>query len=257
MSLNRTADTYGVSRLGTILRLAAAATAVTLAAGHAVQAAPAGTGHPSHNIAAKPSYTGACSRFHSNSPSCITTALAAIDRARSFEHVRPMILPDNFAKLTFGEQTFVVSNLERVDRGLRPFRGITAQLNKTATTAAQRRVDPAPATSTVGRFVVLTYGSNWTANYGPLAGDYGWMYDDGYGSYNIDCSSPAASGCWAHRDVILSTYGDKPLLVSGAGSDKQNGLVSIAQMFVGGQGTAPSFTYTWAQALRHGADGHR
>jgi len=258
MSLNRTADTEGVKRLGPTLRIAAAtAAAVVLAGGHGVEAAPTGSGHPSHNIAAKPSYTSACAHFHSNSAACIATALAAIDRARSFEHVRPMTLPDNFTKLTFAEQTFVVSNLERVDRGLRACRGITSQLNRTAAKAAQERVDPAPTSSSVNRFVVLTYGSNWTANFGPLAGDYGWMYDDGYGSYNVDCTSPAATGCWGHRDVILSTYNDKPLLISGAGSDKQNGLVSIAQMFVGGQGQAPSFTYTWAEALRHGADSRR
>jgi hypothetical protein len=245
-----------VRHLGTAVRAAVAtASVVAIAGGYGVEAAPTGTGHPSHNIAAKPSYTAACAHFHSNSADCISTALAAIDRARSFEHVRPMILPDNFAKLTFAEQTFVVSDLERVDRGLRPFRGITARLNQTATAAAQKRIDPTPATSVVGRLVVLTYGSNWTANFGPLAGDYGWMYDDGYGSYNVDCTSPAADGCWGHRDVILSTYDDKPLLVSGAGSDKQNGLVSLAQMFVGGQGQAPRFTYTWAEALRHGAGG--
>ena len=67
----------------------------------------------------------------------------------------------------------------------------------------------------------------------------------------------AAEDLIVSRNVILSTYSDKPLLVSGAGSDKQNGLVSIAQMFVGGQGQAPQFTYTWAEALRHGADGRR
>jgi hypothetical protein len=255
MSLNRTADIRGVKGLGTCVRVAvAAAAAVVLACGHGVEAAPTSTGHPSHNIAPKPSYTAECSHFHSNSAACIANSLAAIDRARSFEHVRPMVLPDNFTKLSFAEQTFVVSNLERVDRGRRPFLGITSALNQTATKAAQERADPTPATSTVGRFAVLTYGSNWTANFGPLAGDYGWMYDDGYGSYNVDCSSPAATGCWGHRDVILSTYSDKPLLISGAGSDKQNGLVSIAQMFVGGQGRAPQFTYTWAEALRHGAD---
>ena len=256
MSANRTADTDGVKGLGSSVRVAAAAAVVVVIAfGQGVDASPTRTGHPSRNIAAKPSYTSNCAHFQSNSAACISRALAAINRARSFEHVRPMVLPKDFTKLTFAEQTFVVSNLERVDRGLRPFRGITSQLNQTATKAAQERVDPTPASSAVGRFVVLTYGSNWAANFGPLAGDYGWMYDDGYGSYNVDCSSPAADGCWGHRDVILSTYGDKPLLVSGAGSDKQNGLVSIAQMFVGGQGQAPQFTYTWAEALRHGADG--
>src|SRR3954471_19164962 len=92
-------------------------------------AAPVAAGmsarHPDHNIAAKPSYTADCAHYRSNSAGCLAKALAAINRARSFERVRPMILPDNFTKLTYAEQTFVVSDLERVDRGLKPFRGLT------------------------------------------------------------------------------------------------------------------------------------
>jgi hypothetical protein len=210
--------------------------------------------HPKHNIAAKPSYTAACAHYRSDSTDCMTKAVAAIDRARAMEHVRPMILPDNFTKLSYAEQTFVVSDLERVDRGLAPFRGITAKLNQTAKQAATAQVDPAPAYSSVDQFVVLDYQSNWTSNFGPLAADYGWMYDDGYGSYNVDCASPSAPGCWAHREVILTTYG-KPGLISGVGSDKQGGLVSIAQLFVAGKGRKPTFTYTWRQAVRHGAGG--
>ena len=238
--------------------MTAAAALVALASIGAVANATvaAGPSHPKHNIEAKPDYRAACANYHSNSSECITKALAAIDRARSMEHVRPMILPDNFTKLSYAEQTFVATNLERVDRGLAPFRGITAMLNKTAKQAATANVDPAPAYAAVGEFVVLDYQSNWTSNFGPLAGDYGWMYDDGYGSYNVDCASPSAPGCWGHRDIILTKY-DKPGLISGVGSDKQSGLVSIAQLFVAGKGQHPDYTYTWRQALRHGAGGYR
>ena len=234
--------------------------AVLAALGPGAVAAHAGTGasrgHPDHNIPANPSYAQACANYRSNSAACITKAVAAIDNARALEHVRPMILPDNFRKLTYAEQTFVVTNLERVDRGLRPFHGITARLNNTAKQAAVSDADPAPAYGAIGEFVLLDYQSNWTSNFGPLAGDYGWMYDDGYGSYNVDCTSASSPGCWAHRDVILTTYPNKPSLISGVGSDKQNGLVSIAQLFVAGKGQHPTFTYTWRQALRHGADGY-
>lgn len=213
------------------------------------------SGHPKHNIEAKPSYTAACAHYRSNSSACISKAVAAIDRARSMEHVRPMILPDNFTKLTYAEQTFVVTDLERVDRGLAPFRGITARLNQTAKQAAVAQVDPAPAYSAIGQFLLLDFQSNWSSNFGPLAADYGWMYDDGYQSYNVDCATPSAPGCWGHRDIILTTY-DKPGLISGVGSNKQNGLVSIAQVFVAGKGQHPTFTYTWRDALRHGAGGY-
>jgi hypothetical protein len=239
-------------------RAVAAAALLGLGSFTAVAQAAAGsaTGHPKHNIAAKPDYRADCANYQSNSTGCVTKALAAINRARSLEHVRPMILPNNFAKLTYAEQTFVISNLERVGRGLAPFKGITAKLNKTAKQAAAAQVDPAPAYTAVGQFLVVDYQSNWASNFGPLAADYGWMYDDGYGSYNVDCTSASAAGCWAHRDIILTKY-DKPGLISGVGSEKQNGLVSIAQLFVAGNGQNPTFTYTWRQALRHGADGHR
>ena len=243
-------------RRGARLRLIAAALSVLSPSTVAAHAAGlVGTAHPKHNLAAKPDYRAACANYRSNSTACITKAIAAIDRARSMEHVRPMILPDNFTKLSYAEQTFVVSNLERVDRGLAPFRGITAKLNGTAKQAARANVDPAPAYSAVGRFVVADYQSNWTSNFGPLAGDYGWMYADGYGSYNVDCASPSAPGCWGHRDIILTTY-SKPGLISGVGSEKQGGLVSIAQLFVAGRGQPSDFTYTWRQALRHGAGGY-
>lgn len=234
--------------------------AALIGLGSVVAVAPAVAGsrtdHPTHNITARPDYRAACAHYRSNSSRCITEALAAIDRARAMEHVRPMILPDNFTALSTAEQTFVITNLERVDRGLAPFRGLTRRLNATAKQAAAAKVDPAPVYSVIGAFILLDVQSNWTSNYGPLAGDYGWMYDDGYGSYNVDCQTRSAPGCWGHRDIILTAY-DKPGLISGVGSVEQGGLVSIAQLFVAGKGRHPHFTYRWRQALRHGAGGHR
>lgn len=231
-----------------------ASTSTTTTTASASSASAPGA-HPTHNIVANPAYVGACAQYQSNSTACITRALAAINNARALEHVRPMVLPRNFAKLSYREQTFVVSNLERVDRGLRPLRGLTRKLNRTATAAADANVDPSLVFSAIGQFVITTYGSNWTANFGPLAGDYGWMYDDGYGSYNVDCTTPTSAGCWAHRDVILAVYDSRRTLLSGVGTTKQNGLLSDAQLFVVGHGPTPAFTYTWREALRHGADG--
>ena len=54
---------------------------------------------------------------------CITSALGDIDNARSGEGVPAMQLPADFAQLTVPEQLLVVSNLERVDRGLTPLTG--------------------------------------------------------------------------------------------------------------------------------------
>lgn len=41
------------------------------------------------------------------------------------------------------------------------------------------------------------------------------MYDDGYsagGDSNVDCGSPDATGCWAHRRAILSSFKGERLL---------------------------------------------
>jgi hypothetical protein len=247
-------SSYGFGGRASIAAALVAAAALCVTARAGVTAAP--SGHPAHNVPPKPEYAADCAHGRSNSATCIKHALAAINRARSLEHVRRMILPGNFTKLTFAEQTFVVTDLERVDRGLAPFRGLTAKLNRTAKAAAVADVDPVPATSLIGRVVVQDYASNWTSNFGPLAGDYGWMYDDGYGSYNIDCPVASAPGCWGHRDIILDPYGHKSMLISGVGCDPQSGLLSIAQLFVAGKGKAPTFTYSWAKARAHGAGGY-
>lgn len=51
------------------------------------------------------------------------------------------------------------------------------------------------------------FASVWAGNnLTPIAADYGWMYADGYGSNNLDCTTPSSSGCWGHRDAILGKY---------------------------------------------------
>src|SRR5947209_4267490 len=51
---------------------------------------------------------------------CYDAALADIDYARSLEGLPAMVLPAAFASMDPGRQAFVVTNLERVDRGMRP-----------------------------------------------------------------------------------------------------------------------------------------
>jgi hypothetical protein len=36
-----------------------------------------------------------------------------------------------------------------------------------------------------------------------MGANYFWMYDDGPGSPNADCTPSNQSGCWGHRDNIL------------------------------------------------------
>lgn len=62
----------------------------------------------------------------SDSPPCVTAALKAIDSARAREGVRAMVLPSNWYTLSVAEQIFVLTDLERVDRGLPPYLGMVA-----------------------------------------------------------------------------------------------------------------------------------
>src|SRR3954469_9005743 len=114
------------------LALAAAA----LAVGLPVQAAHAATGDPAQNVLPSPAYWTTCAPQGRASQTCTDLILAAINHARSLEGVAPMVLPGNFGSLTPAQQTFVVSNLERVDRGLAPVAGMVDSLDQLATEAA-------------------------------------------------------------------------------------------------------------------------
>ncbi|HVT63682.1 MAG TPA: hypothetical protein VHD81_00825 [Mycobacteriales bacterium] len=214
--------------------------------------------HPPRNRAPQPSFLTACSR-NWRSAECTRLALMAIENARAAEGVKhpALVLPRNYAKLSVAEQTFVLTDLERVARGLKPFMGLTRPLNLVSHTAAVAGVDPEPVLSLLRKLDIFEYGSNWAGDFGPLASDYDWMYNDGYSSsgINLACLSPQSNGCWGHRDNILGTYQHLPTLLSGAGTASPPGA-SIAVVLSGSRSKAPEFTYTWQEAKRHGADAH-
>jgi hypothetical protein len=225
------------------LAVAAAAFAVTLP----TQAASAATStDPAMNVVPSPSYWTLCLSQGRNSQACIDQIVQAIDHARALEGVGPMTLPPGFASLSTEQQTFVVSNLERVDRGLPPVVGMVDSLNALAADAAAADADPYLPGWSVGPFQVNGWSSIWAGDLNALAADYDWMYNDGWGplgSYNLDCQSAGASGCWGHRHAILRTGTD---LITGVGSEMQSSWMSIAQIFVSGSGSDPEFTYSWS-----------
>jgi hypothetical protein len=212
-----------------------------------------GVPDPSHNVPPTPDYTRTCnSTGLDDSPACIDAVLAAVNHARALEDVRPMVLPTDFSNLSVTDQLFVAVNLERVDRGLAPFVGLTAPLNHNAQVGADEADDP-PA---LGPAYELD-DAEWAggASNG-LDAVYGWMYDDGYNSGNLDCPRRTSPGCWGHRKGILDDFGTGSDLVMGAAydtaSDVHAGDVGGTSMAVtlAVQSEAPTtFTYTWAQAL--------
>lgn len=216
--------------------------------------------NPRHNLPPHPNYIPVCVRHGDTAAVCIKSVLAAIRHARTVERVKAptMILPRNFGKLSASRQTFVVTDLERVARGRRPFAGMTAALDHRAHTAAIARRDPTIPASLVRRLKIERYGSIWAGDLGPLAADYDWMYNDGYSTHhsiNLACTTPSSSGCWGHRDNIIGSYGALPSLLIGAGTGRPAGA-SLAEVLAAGSGKAPKFVYTWKQALAHGANGH-
>lgn len=249
------------------LRFAAAAAVLALTgtlapamAASGATVAPAAHQPARHNINPSPDFFGVCAEKGRNDPDCIRAELAAIRNARGHEHMkrRAMTLPDNYPKLSVAEQTFVVTNLERVDRGRPPIVGLTKKLDGLSRLAASLQRDPV-ITILLAKVLGLTdYRSIWASDLGPLASDYDWMYEDGFsGIYSINraCLRPHQKGCWGHRANILIAFPKGSVLSAGAGTAHPLGA-SIAEIIACGH-SRPHYLYTWKQALAHGANGHR
>jgi hypothetical protein len=218
--------------------------------------------NPSRSLAPSPDFVSFRSPCHGGSDgrSCNLEVLKAIAHARKvLEKLGGMSFSlAAYQKLTRAEQLFVTANLERTARGLRPFSVLTRSLDKIAQLGANADEDPplddVPARLPGGGQVV-GLAANWAGGWGnALASDYAWMYDDGPGSSNEDCSSADPQGCWGHRDNILATLsssrtcgGGRSALAMGAGYAAAG--QSEAELFAGVCGRTPTdVVLSWAQA---------
>lgn len=164
-----------------------------------------------------------CRFAPSSDPACVAAAVADIDAARAEEGLAPITLPDDFEQLTVTQQLLVVTDLERVDRGLEPFEGLSPRLDAYAQQGAEAGTDP-PWPEPLEGFVG---GGNWIGGTrSALLADYLWMYDDGAG-FNLDCNVEGEPGCWGHRKNILGEYGTE--LAMGAAADGG----SLTELFIG------------------------
>ncbi len=204
---------------------------------------------------ANPCFSGAGSaitvRPYDNSRACTTYILAAINHARAVEGVAPMMLPNNWYTLSADEQMFVLTNLERTARGLPPYQGLVSALNHSAAAGAARNVDPwfVSGMTQQGFTSILA-----DASPSPLAADYVWMYNDGWGgtsrnTSNVDCTSPGASGCWGHRHNILGVYLGPYChdCQMGAAYRNRHGTGVYAEIFVRPQHQAAPASFTWTR----------
>jgi hypothetical protein len=225
--------------------------------------------NPSTSLAASPNFLGDGNCKESvldDSLACNTDALKSIDNGRTkLESMAPLSLNlTAFEAMTVPEQIFVITDLERTDRGLAPIAGLTTQLDDVAQTGAADNDDPHLSSSTLtGGASVTSWGSIWaggTAN--PVGSDYFFMYDDGPNSPNSDCSTPSSSACWGHRDVILGTFTStgctQPEQYMGAGYTASGSSYgpAFAGIVVGACGATPSdVVFTWAQAQQEMSGG--
>jgi hypothetical protein len=219
---------------------------------------PTLTANPTSGIAPSPDFLPACYPANTGS-TCMSQIEQATTAARATEGLGPMQLPSNFTSLTPAEQLFVIADVERVDRGLPPMVGLSATLNADASTGAATNSDPSPSAVPPGMNVVA-WGSNWAENGNPLGSNYFWMYDDGQGGGNIDCTATNTSGCWGHRDNILglsnyqAQYGGTLLMGTAENNGPSHqGWTSDAEIFVLATGPVPPLVYTWADAVAAGA----
>ena len=209
--------------------------------------------NPPQSVAS--SSTSACEIPGVLSSPCIAAGLKATDAARARERIGAMHLPAGFSSLAPAEQLFVLTNMERVARGLPPYVGLVDSLDQAASHAALADTDPTLG-SVVDGLGVVEYGSNWAEDVNTIAANYDLMYNDGPGGVNLDCEAGNMTGCWGHRDNILWKVGiaqfPRCALVMGAAQAPDGPMISDTEVFALVSGT-PTYVYTWAQAQAAGA----
>jgi hypothetical protein len=247
------------AQCGLIAALSIALACLASPASAAVQA-PALRAHHLHNIAPRPNFMVPCVEQGALSRACISESIAAIEHARQRQGMRQtaLRLPRGYRSLGRAEQLFVVINLERVDRGLRPLVGLVPSLDSAAGLSAVAGVDPSPAIDFLRALGVHRYRSVFARDYGALAADYAWLYYDGYsesGMQNVSCRYPGGAGCWSHRTAVLDPFAGLPLLLAGTGTARGiYGSTWMTAILTAGYGRPPHLVYTWRRALAHGAD---
>lgn len=206
-----------------------------------VMALAVGAGAPASALSnTAPRHMTAC-RGGKVTAACRAGALSDFARARAKEGLAPMVLPSDFARLSPAGQLFALADLDRVDHGRAPIPALDPALDAVATAGAKAGADPA--------FPTGSYDGG--ANYADVLGsslysEYEWVYDDGLGSHNVDCTAQSRAGCWGHRRNILARYPAPARMGAGRSGS------SLAEIFMG---PAPkryrAEGLTWKSVAKH------
>ena len=204
-------------------------------------ASPTGPGTPI-NPPNNPSANGIFGQC-SGDPACVND----INGVRAAQEQLPALtLPTNWSTLTGPEQMFVWTDLERTSRNEVAIPNLVNTYDAAVQAGLTNDADPSlsdlPGNS----------GSIWAGAYATVLGAiYGWMYDDGPGGENSDCTGTDMSGCWGHRDNILAdanTIGYPTEMDAGVGTDSGGSVDYDAIFVVNPNATAPAnIVLTWAQ----------
>ena len=190
---------------------------------------------------------------------CINAGVRVLDKARAKVGLRAYKLPADFPSLKPARQLFILANLDRIQYRLPPIKGLTGALNRDAREkGVLASADPSP-TNTAG---LKGWTSNWAAGYlnAPMAYE-AWVWDDGLGSSNGDCTRSHRSGCWAHRHNVLWKFRRNVRLAMGAATDlypSDHSMRAYAMLVVGHvrSGSKQRYSYTWKRAVADGAGTH-
>lgn len=249
----------GLGITGTLIGSATMAGASSLSA-HQGLLAPE---EPSRSLLPANSLLSSCYEGDAGT-ACDTLARQAIGHARQvLEKLGGMTFSMTaYGKLTPDEQLFVTVNLERTQRGLAPAVVLTRSLDKVAQAGAQAGQDPsvtAVPRRLPGGGQTASIGANWAGGWvNALGSDYGWMYDDGPGGTNLDCTTARSVQCWGHRNIILGTFASNTVCGGSAselamGAGHSTGIArygeSDTEVLAGVCGATPTDTVlTWTRA---------
>jgi hypothetical protein len=190
---------------------------------------------------------------------CINAAVFYLDQARAKLHLAPYQLPAGFVKLAPDRQILILSNLDRAAYHLPTITGVTRSLDKVARGGTPGdpgvRGDGDPVLNAPG----VQTTSNWAVGFPNIVLAYeAWMYDDGPGSGNLDCTPSNHTGCWGHRqDVLADLLTPGPTAMGVAAGRDVGGRPSYAMLIARGHSSYTSgYSYRWSQAVAAGAGKH-
>ena len=181
--------------------------------------------------------------FCSSDASCVNDING--DRAAQ-ENLVPLALPSNWSKLTQAEQIFVWTNLERTSRGEAAIPNLVNTYNAAVQAGVANDTDPSLAN------LPGHSGAVWAGAFPTTLGAmYGWLYDDGPGGANLDCTTATAKGCWGHRDNLLpdpATFGANPAEMDAYGGPDNAGQQGYAALLTVNPDPTPAanIVMSWA-----------